>query len=283
MEGLFNVVAVVVIAAAGYFLVKRIAQDAVSHWARRNISPGVAQQRSIVFPRIWTFKFLPTKKFIQELNAPPEHPEYDPTLRETFLKLDVTSEFLYRLVIEEYATRIRVHRWLAHYSGSESDLPPEDASGASGWYPAHSRYDWFDVAHHPHWASTRGSGLRDALDLWDYSTERMHRVLKLSGAWRKDVPKDRIFFQLTLWVERIEDLDEEIPSSDVLFEVPLDPGILDDQRGEPVYVGGEERKASEVLPYPDDGGDWEAKSGEGDDWRWSWYLRMQTFDRGSMF
>ncbi len=283
MEGLFNVVAAVVVVAGGSFLVKRMAQDAVIQWAQRNISPGVAKQRSIVFPRIWTFKFLPTKKFIDELNAPPEHPEYDPTLRETFLKLEATSEFLYKLVIEEYATRIRVHRWLVGNSGSVSDLPPEDAAGAFEWHPAHSRYEWFDVAHHPHWASKKGSGLRDAVDFWDYSTEQMHRALKLSGAWHKDASGDRIFFQLTMWIERIEDVDEEIPPSDVLFEVPLDPGILDDQRDQPVYVKGEERKASKVLPYPLDEGDWEAKSGEGNDWRWSWHLRMQTFDKGSMF
>ena len=223
MEGLFNVVAVVVVVAGGYFLVKRMAQDAVIQWAQRNISPGVAQQRSIVFPRIWTFKFLPTKKFIDELNAPPEHPEYDPTLRETFLKLEATSEFLYKLVIEEYATRIRVHRWLVGNSGSVSDLPPEDAAGAFEWHPAHSRYEWFDVAHHPHWASKKGSGLRDAVDLWDYSTEQMHRVLKLSGAWRKDASGDRIFFQLTMWIERIEDVDEEIPPQRRAFRGPARP------------------------------------------------------------
>ena len=279
MEWIFHPVTVIGVAAAGYFLVKKIAQDTISQWAQRNISPGVAQQRSIVFPRTWTFQFLPTKKFIDELYAPPEHPEYDSTLRETFLKLETTSEFLYKLVIEEYATRIRVHRWLVPNSGSESELPPEDAA----WYPAHSRYEWFDVAHHPHWESPRGVSLREAVDLWDYSTEQMHRVLKLTGAWQKDASTNRIFFKLSLWIERIEDVSEEVPPSDVLLEIPLDPGLLDDQRSEPVYVGGEERKASEVLPYPLEEGDWKGKSGEGDNCRWSWYLRMQTFDKGSTF
>lgn len=266
-----DVISGVIIIVAGYFIVKWIAQDAIKEWVRENVSPGVGGQRSIVSPRVWTFTLSLSDKFLEELSRQTTTSvESDPDIA----KMDSSPELLSKCVIEEYATRMRVHRWLLSAPEMES---------------AHPRYEWFDVAHHPHstiegtfekiFKALRGEGE----NLWCYSTNQMTCALRLTGTWGADAPTQRIYYRLALYIDRGLFEEEETAPSDVIFQIPLDPGLLDDQRGDQVYVRGEKRKASEVLPYPRDEGDWEDKSGEGDDWRWSWHLGMQTFDKGSMF
>jgi len=178
-------------------------------------------------------------------------------------KLDATSELLTKLTIEEYPTRIRAHRWLAPDSDTEI---------------AYVRYDFSDVAISPalNWRISDGRGVV----LWAYSTDGMAGALKLSGSWEWDTNKKRAFFQLTLWLDRELRETQQIPPADIIFKIPLDPGRLCDEQGQTVYVGGVERKAGEVEPFPFDVENWKYECGEGSDWRWSWYMGMQTFNSG---
>ncbi len=236
-----------------YFFVKGMAEEAVKRWVRENVSPGVGGQRSIVFPRVWSFTPKWSKTLGEELSAPSEESELERTLG--LGPIGETSHVLSRLVIEEYATHIRFHRWF--YPSEEEDS-------------YHTPYDWFDIAHQAFilW------GQKNDQELWDYSTKEMARALRLSCAWEEDADKKRIYLKLTACVGRWRE-DREI-----LYQIPLDPGLLDDERGKTVFdERDKERKASDVLPYPNHEGSWEAKSGEGADWRWSWYLQMETFDR----
>ncbi len=243
-----GVITPVIIILVVYAFVKGTAMKAVSQWVRENVSPGVGGQRSIVFPRVWTFTMRWTKKFVEELKAPSE------TL--SVLGPLGTPDYLSRLVIEEYATHIRVHRWFY----------PSDEEGSD-----HTPYDWFDIPHQAHVLMPK---LDDGEELWCYSTEQMFGALRLSCAWEEDATTKRIYLKLSASV------DPGNGDREIVYQIPLDPGLLDDERGKTVFDDrDEERKASEVLPYPYNEGSWEAKSGEGADWRWSWYLNMQTLDR----
>ena len=253
---------VLTVAAVGavYMVIKHIARETIGEWYAKSISPGVSQQRSIVFPRVWTFQPFWTSTFLEATRKE--------TPREPlpFSKLHATDKVLSKLVIEEYATRLRVHRWTI------GPLPQIAADSPT-------RYDWFDLEQSPHWVF-RPNSFRENI-LWAYATEEMNCVLTLSGAWREDASRKHPFFQLTLSIDR-----GEPEAHDVIFQIALDPGLLDDQRGDLVYVGGQKRKASEVLPYPLREQSWEGESGEvatWPGWRWHWHLRMQTFDKGSWF
>ena len=105
----YQVVFGLLIAAFGYLIVKGIAEEAVKRWVRENVSPGVGGQRSIVFPRVWTFTPKWSKTLGEELSAPSEESELERTLG--LGPIGETSHVLSRLVIEEYATHIRFHRW----------------------------------------------------------------------------------------------------------------------------------------------------------------------------
>jgi len=243
----------------GYKLIQEIAEEAVSRWVYQNISPGVSLQRSIVFPRVWTFQPVWYKRLLEELKVPA--PEESEIVRG--LMLGTESQLLSKLVIEEYASHTRVHQWF--YLSDEEDRDP-------------TPYNWFDIPHRPRFVFTRKDKTDHGDKLWSYSTEEAGSALHLSCAWEQGVPKERIYLKLTMW------LDHASGDEEVLYQIPLDPGLLDDENGRTVFdEAGEERKASEVLPYPGEQGDWEAKSGGGDDHRWAWYLRMQNLKRSPRF
>lgn len=257
----------------GLFVARLLADDVVQRWAEKYISPGIAGGISIANPRVWTFKLLLTKTLIEEVSAQlsnrfSEHKEVTDLLLPSLRKsLNATSELLQKLVIEEYPSRVRVHLWLV--SDSESHAP---------------RYDWFDLdsSAGPYWKFDDGGGRH----LWAYAADAMvGGALSLSGSWEWDSSKKRKFFQLTLWVDHevVRSLKKEtgqIPPTDLIFKVPLEPGRLCDEQGQTVYMPGKDRayKAGEVDPFPYDEDTWEYKSGEGSEWRWSWYLHMKTFN-----
>lgn len=257
----------------GLFVARLLADDAVQRWSESYISPGMVGGLSLANPRVWTFKLRLTKIFIEEVSAQlsnrlSEHKEVTdllvPSLRKSF---NATSELLQKLVIEEYPSRVRVHLWLV--SDSESHEP---------------HYDWFDLSTETHWKFDDGGGRR----LWAYAAHDMvGGSLSLSGSWEWDSSKKRKFFQLTLWVDHevVRSLKKEtkqIPPTDLICKIPLEPGRLCDEQGRTVYVPGKARayKAGEVDPFPYDEDMWEYESGEGSHWRWSWDLHMQTFNSG---
>lgn len=233
-------------------------------------------QLSIANPRVWAFALTLTGRFIEELCQSPMSEEEKfargkcaldriPSLSPGPFELNATPERLSKLVIEEYPTRVRAHLWLASPNANTD--------------PPHLRYDWFDVARSParYWKIEDGGGRL----LWAYSTEAMAGVLKLSGSWEWDSTKKRAFFQLSLWFDRELGESKVQPPTEAIFKVPLDPGRLCDERGQPIFVEGVERKATEVEPFPYDDHSWEAyERGEETDWRWSWYLHMETFNGG---
>ncbi len=243
----------VIIVLVVYAFVKGTAMEAVSRWVRENVSPGVGGQRSIVFPRVWTFTPKWSKTLVEELSVPSEESEIARTLG--LGPIGDTSHLLSGLVIEEYATHIRFHQWF--YPSEEEDS-------------YHTPYEWFDILHQDFILF----GPKKDEELWSFSTEQMTSALRLSCAWEEGADKKRVYLKLSASVRR------ESEDGEILYQIPLDPGLLDDERGKTVFdERDKERKASEVLPYPYNEGSWKAESGEGADWRWSWYLKMQTFDR----
>lgn len=255
----------------GLFAAQELAYDVVQRWSERYLLPGVAGGISIVHPRVWTFRLEVTNTLIEEVSAQlsirfSEHKEItediSPALR------NATSNLLQKLVIEKYPDRVRVHLWLVPASEAES-------LGAC--------YDWFDVD----FSQAARFEKRGGRQLWAYATDAMvGGSLCLSGSWEWDTTKKRDFFQLTLWVDHwvVRELVEktrQIPPTDIIFKIPLEPGRLCDEQGQTVYVqgkGGREYKAGEVEPFPYDEETWEYKSAEGSEWRWSWYLHMKTFN-----
>lgn len=257
----------------GLFAARELARDVVQRWSERYVSPGIAGGISIANPRVWTFKLILTKTLIEEVSAQlssrfSEHKEITDDILPALL--NATSAWLQKLVIEEYPTRVRAHLWLVPTSDADSQGP---------------RYDWFDVD----FSQAARFEHRGGWPLWAYATDAMvGGALTLSGSWEWDTTKKRDFFQLTLWVDHcvVRELAEktrQIPPTDIIFKIPLEPGRLCDEQGRTVYVEGKgdrKDKASEVERFPYDEDRWEHKSGEGSDWRWSWYLHMKTFNSG---
>jgi hypothetical protein len=198
--------------------------------------------------RVWTFTFEPTKAFLAEVEALPRTDS-----REGLAF--ASPDRLHRLKIEHYKSResrLRVHRWITTESGAES-------------------YRWWDLITRP-----ASDDFSKEPCLWSYATEKMACVLNLSATWVWNPQKpQRSFYELVLWLDRSE---HPVPPEHLIFRIPLEPGILDDQRGQGVFVRGRKVPASVAEPYPLDEASWEAKSGEGDAWRWSWYLSMETLD-----
>jgi len=196
--------------------------------------------------RVWTFRLEPTKSFLAELAALTRTGSF------SFSKVLATPDFLRVLKIEQYGSRLRIHLWLAEDSGAES-------------------YRWWDLMARP-----PDEDLRKEPLVWSYATDKMACVLNLSATWIWNPKKpQRSYYELILWLDRG---DRPVLPERIIFRIPLEPGILDDQRGQTVFVRGREAQASTVEPYPLGETSWEAKSGEGDAWRWSWYLSVQTLD-----
>jgi len=255
----------------GLFVARELARDAVQRWSERYISPGIDGDYSIVNPRVWTFELSLSKAFIQEVadnlsNRLSTHKIKDSMPLGGWSTPDYAwRETLEKLVIEEYPHKVRVHRWLV--TGEQEDS-------------CTSLYKWFDL---------EATGLTLQFEkhggcvLWAYDTDTRGGALSLSGSWERDATKKRVYFQLTLWVDhwsyRVQTGMEQIPPSDVIFQIPLDPGRLCDERGQLVYVrgeGGREFKAGEMRPFPYDEEKWNGKSGEGSEFRWEWFLHMKT-------
>ncbi len=198
--------------------------------------------------RVWTFEFVPTKAFLAEVEALPR--------TDSFEGLAFASpDHLHLLKIEHYRSResrLRVHCWITAESGAES-------------------YRWWDLITRP-----ASDDLSKEPCVWSYATEKMACALRLSATWAWNPKKpQRSYYELVLWLDRS---DHPVPPEHIIFRIPLEPGILDDQRGQGVFVRGRKVPASAAEPYPLDEASWEAKSGEGDAWRWSWYLSMKTLD-----
>lgn len=113
----------------GLFVARALARDMVKGWATR---------------RVWTFRLRPSPEFFEQLFQWPlseEEKRWQEKLKadakffpEVLAKPPgVTSEWLKKLVIEEYPTRIRAPLWLVSPNPYNPELP-------------HLRYDWFDVS-----------------------------------------------------------------------------------------------------------------------------------------
>jgi hypothetical protein len=152
-------------------------------------------------------------------------------------------------VIEEHPGRVRVHLWLV----TDTD-------------PATRQYDWFDLAT----GSTGRFAKTQGRCLWAYAApETVGGSLTLSGSWEWDGVRRRDFFQLTLWIDHevVRSLTtgaEEIPATDLLCQIPLDPerlyelpwpgeAPLKDTRFSPVN--------DPMFPYPEDTWEYEADGG----------------------
>jgi hypothetical protein len=241
--------------------VEGLAGDVVNRTWEHWISPGFSGQRSIVFPRVWTLHFT--------LYTPAMEKWFSPVVTESPLMADLwsagcTSALLREVKIEEFTTRIRVHRWLV--------------STGAGF---EEQYNWADLAPVERHFKLQSSP-REGHKLWSYSSDgdQLRALLHLSAGWRYDKERKRAFLELALWLEHPPATAGAEGQIEALFAIPLDPALLDDERGEPVYVDGRAVKAGTGSPYPLDENTWEAG---GIDNGWSWHLRMQTFDKGSAY
>lgn len=257
-----DIASLLVLFVGGLVIIDGIARDAIGRFWNEAFSPGVGRQRSPLFPRVWRLIFRPTSKFLDRFAAgPPADGGWT-----TLMKLDSTTRYLARLKIEEYAGRIRIHRWL---TGPDEGLD-------------YLSYEWWDVPQRD-WVRSSRSPLHDAEHFWSYSTDMMRGVLRLSGLWQQDHRGKRHYLKVVLWFDSLDRQDTPVPESDVVFEIPLDPGLLDDERGIKKFVRGKPRKASEALPYPGNEERWENRRGEGSEFEWEWHLWMQTFDKEGHF
>lgn len=187
---------------------------------------------------------------------------------------DVTPEasdehsLLLTLKIDEYANRVRVHRWQVPL-GTSVKLPG---------------YDWFDMQN-VDWLYDDASPRRKR-PLWSFEFSPPFALDKdapmadvwcqwnLTGTWRYDRARQHPFLELSLWFDehrRGEHYDEDAPLSeaDVLFRVPLDPVVLAQDAS--VQQG-------EGLRH-----DWSRRVGSGAAFEWEWYLELETFDDASVF
>lgn len=236
----------------GLFVARELAYDLI----RSSVVPAA-------HPRIWTFKLDMAKSFLEKMSVQLSEENRGGLLALALAKFGSSDEWLDKLVIEEYRmrpARVRAHLWLVPTSSKA------DSQGA--------RYDLVDL---DFGEAQRFEGT-GGWPLWAYSTDEMPGELVLSGSWEWDATKKRDFFQLTLWVDR-GGKRREIPPSDIIFKIPLEPGRLCDEQGETVSVqgeGGVEFKASDVEPFPYTAHRWAYESGKGSDSQWSWNLYMKT-------
>jgi hypothetical protein len=238
--------------AVGLRVFKEMVESLAENVVNRRFSPWHSAQRSIVFPRVWTLHIT--------LYTPSMERWFSPVATTSRLlpsqwNAGCASELLRQLKIEEYNNRIRVHRWLVSTTGGQGDIIEE-------------RYDWAD-----HTRGLSESSPLGGLKLWSYSRDsrQLLAVLHLSAVWRRDRRTKRHFLELTLWLQHPPTGDHP-ERTESLFSIPLDPVMLDEERGAHVYV-------DDVVPYPVDSNDWET---DGEAAGWSWHLRMQTFDIGSL-
>ena len=262
----------VVLFVFGLYGAHLIAEDAVAQWVERVIAPGMPRGLSLAHPRVWTFTLDLMQPFLDEvaaqlaarLAAHPGATRLPPSLQRSW---HATAEFLQKLVIDEHPGRVRVHLWLV-----------ADAA------PYVRRYEWFDLAPDStgRFADSRGRCL------WAYAAaDTVGGSLSLSGSWERDAGTRHAFFQLTLWVDHDVVRSrttgaKEIPPTDLLCHIPLEPRQLYEEPWRKVAVQGDPRRSladdDPMFPYPED--TWEYEADNGSPPPWSWHLHMRTFLSG---
>lgn len=253
----------------GFYIAKKDVIDPliemnINEWAR-----PARQPRSIVYPRLWRFKFEWSKKFLEGLLAK----------RGLAFKFDAAGkeatrfdrDFLAELRLEEYANRLRIHRWL---------LPPNGTA-------VHPRYDWYDIPDYwsiLHWNTT----LSKSLMLWSYEFTRpyaeRHDAARLSLVPCFDEKTKQASPRLVLWLEQqmrhpgghMETVAAE--GDEILFDIPLDPDRLADYRADPEWERQGDLQGDLLSLAERKVAAWRCSSETDERINWRWYLELKTLD-----
>jgi hypothetical protein len=142
---------------------------------------------------VWTFSLALTHDFVNDLARRPTT-----TSNLLFMTL-ATRRRLARLKLEEYWSRIRIHRWLGHVEG-DTDEP--------------TVYEWWDTR-----------GLSEA-NIWSYGDESRGARFDLRGRW-VDIEEKRGYYELAGQVVRPAQVAGEDNPTVTLFSVPLNSRVLD--------------------------------------------------------
>jgi hypothetical protein len=223
--------------AAFLVVVRGLANEAIQRWATtwRPHSPGP------IVPRVWDFLWRPSRRFMAELERIPRRTDLEVVA--ALFKMGATTDALTKLRIEEWTTRVRVHRWRAP-ANEEAGTAPET-------------YRWDDFRIDDLRAKLRNSLFEsDTLSrarLWSYATESMACTLNLSLGYQDAKDEAPSHLQLILWLDR----GKPVATDDVLLTVPLEPVMLN--------------------AISDGFYGWSGKSGDGDSFRWEWGLGVSRF------
>lgn len=211
-------------------------------------------------PRIWTIRMDVSKAFIEEILRRAAPDKTDIWINEAYVK---------RHIIEEFPERIRHHYWFI----KDSKVNYDELLSASD----HLSYEWIDQRLIDYNAIDT-----DIHRIWPLASAGSGVELLLVGSWEWDPVKRRVFFRITLAVRRTGESGYrlKIDPPDIIFTIPLEPGLLGDRTGKLVTDDmGNRRKAREVEPYPQTKDGWSAESEVNGERRWHWSVEMETFER----
>jgi hypothetical protein len=225
----------------------------LDHWIQR-ASDAEDGELSIAQPRVWTFTFNFSAKYVEQLLSQlgleysfrSQHPQGGVTTKE------VPKQFKF----EQYPHRIRCHRWLVTLG---------DDGKSDGSQPT---YDWFDLTSH----ST----------LWEYwfkehtlLDDTPEYLMHISVAWNDTMEKRRYPYLACSLVKREhqDHMRKEIEKT--LFHVPLDPVCLGKERH---VLPEEDGKIYYGIGGIDDSFErrvWHCQSHTGDGFKWGWFLTLR--------
>ena len=260
--------------------------QAIKRWGEQvGISPD-KERRSIAYPRVWEFTFGFSVRFLAGFLAS-RGVSVEPSC---FDGGKNTPDFrvISRFRIEEYANRLRVHRW-------------RESGGGIGWgYTEDLPYYWFDAD--SNWSDLWKDVIKVVSDEKEppRTTENVPGLITLSGSEpchiilgllneRTWAIRRRGPLELVLWIREpsrnnriLEDewaLDpygsscrsylEDNPQ-DIIFRVPLDVELLGDHDADPWDEPGRICKTG--------AGEWTYRSVREKQREWEWWVSLETFE-----
>ena len=199
-------------------------------------------------PRVWTFQFNFSKKYIEAaLSRYGIEYSFDSHRSEGTLK----QNFLKTLKIEQYKHRMRIHTW---------EVPEDGEHGFPGLY-----YYWFDIH----------TNLHDHI-LWSYSFENTMQSnffsMNMSLDW-KNKYEMRDLYRCIKWT-LVEFRSSDFSTKETFFEIPLDVFRLGKKEGD-MFLGDGQiyyMGYTDCTRFEDE--EWCCSSREG----WNWWLGLKTFD-----
>jgi len=265
--------------------------QAIKRWGEQvGISPD-KERRSIAYPRVWRFEFGFSVRFLAGFLAS-RGVSVEPSFFEGGKN---TRDFrvISRFRIEEYANRLRVHRW-------------RESGGGVGWgSPEDLPYDWFDAD--SRWFDLWKDIIKVVSDEKEppRTTENVPGLITLSGSDPCKIilsgsdllneRRRRSPLELVLWIQEPSrsngiqwDLEPigggesgylKANPEDIIFRLPLDVELLGDHVVDPDYdVYPWEGSCEPGRICKTGAGKWAYRSVREKQREWEWWVSLETFD-----